>query len=295
VENKQRLYVQSILFLLPALVLFFLFIIYPILGSIRYSFTDWNGISQRVEYVGLANYIEFFHEKYALDALRRTFVLAIYVVVVQNAVGLLIAELLDRGIRAKKWFRAIYFAPGMLSTIIVAYLWNFIYSPMDGVLVNIFKALGLERLASIKWLADPDLVLYSIGNVMIWQSFGFSMLLYIAGMQSISEEYYEAARLDGASGWKVFRHVKFPLLAPVFTINIVLSVMGALKQFDHIFLMTGGGPGKASQTMTILIFDQAFGIHRFGYGTALSVILVAIILVLSLVQLRLLQAREVEL
>jgi len=295
VESKKNLYAQSILFLLPALILFFLFVVYPILGSIRYSFTEWNGISQQVKAVGLANYIEFFHEKNALAALKRTFLLAVYVVVIQNAVGLLVAELLDHNIRGKKWFRAIYFAPGMLSTIIVAYLWNFIYSPMNGVLENLFSALGLERLAAVKWLADPDLVLYSIGNAMIWQSFGFSMLLYIAGMQSISDEYYEAARLDGASAWEVFRHVKFPLLAPVFTINIVLSVMGALKQFDHIFLMTGGGPGKASQTMTVLIFDQSFGVHRFGYGTALSVILIAIILVLSLVQLRLLQAREVEL
>jgi len=285
-------YTISILFILPAFVVFFLFLLLPLARSIQYSFTDWNGISRVINYIGLDNYKEFFTSENSYNAIGRTFLLAGYVVVIQNALALLFAEFMDSLRRGGNTYTVIFFAPSILSTIIVAFLWNFMYSPADGILYTIFNLLNLDTLASIKWLADPSIALFSIGNVMIWQFFGYTMVIYYSGMQSISETYFEAAKIDGANSWQVFWKVKFPLIASVFTINVILSVMNALKQFEHIFLMTNGGPGRATETISIMIYDQAFGISRMGYGTAISIILLILILAVSTVQLKFLQSRE---
>ncbi|MCF7946922.1 MAG: sugar ABC transporter permease [Spirochaetia bacterium] len=286
-------YTISIIFILPAFCVFFLFLLLPVTRAVQYSFTDWNGISKGLNYIGLENYIEFFTSENSYAAIGRTFLLAGYVVIIQNAIALLFAEFIDSQRKGgTRVYKIIFFAPSILSTIIVAFLWNYMYSPVDGVLKIIFTLLNMDALASISWLANPDLALFSIGNVMIWQFFGYTMVIYFAGMQSISNTYYDAAKIDGANSWQVFWKVKFPLIASVFTINIILSVMGALKQFEHIFLMTNGGPGRATETISIMIYNQAFGISRMGYGTAVSMILLVMILLVSSVQLKFLQARE---
>ncbi len=293
-HKKYRKYMVSSMFLLPAVFIFTAFLIFPLINAFIYSFTDWDGIRKNITFVGFKNYLEFFTEKDAIAALGRTLLLTAYVVVIQNFIALFFAELLDRNIKGKNFFQSVFYLPAVLSTVVVAYLWNFIYEPSDGVIYNIANALNLDFIASVRWLADPKIALFSVGNVMVWQFFGYSMVIYIAGMQTISESYYEASAIDGANPWQVFRYVKFPLLAPVFTINLIISLIGALKQFEHLFLMTQGGPGRTTETMTILIFNQAFGINRMGYGTALSMILLAIILLFSLLQLKVLQGREVD-
>jgi raffinose/stachyose/melibiose transport system permease protein len=282
----------SVVFILPAFAVFFVFLLWPVLNAVHYSFTDWNGISRVKQFIGLNNYIEFFTTQNSYAAIGRTFLLAVYVVVIQNTIALLFAEFLDSMKKGGSVFKIIFFAPSILSTIIVAFLWNYMYSPVDGVLKIIFTQFNLEGLAAIRWLANPDIALFSIGNVMIWQFFGYTMVIYFGGMQSISHTYYEAAKIDGANGWHIFWKIKFPLIASVFTINIILSVIGALKQFEHIFLMTNGGPGRATETISILIYNQAFGISRMGYGTAVSMVLLVIILFVSRIQLAVLQARE---
>ena len=285
-------YTISILFILPAFCVFFLFLLLPLVKAFQFSFTDWNGISKVINYIGLDNYKEFFTSKNSYAAIGRTFLLAGYVVIIQNALALLYAEFMDSLRKGGNIYKVIFFAPSILSTIIVAFLWNFMYSPADGVLNTIFTMFNMDNLAAIQWLANPDLALFSIGNVMVWQFFGYTMVIYYSGMQSISETYFEAAKIDGANSWQVFWRVKFPLIASVFTINVILSVMGALKQFEHIFLMTNGGPGRATETISIMIYDQAFGISRMGYGTAISIILLIMILLVSTIQLKFLQSRE---
>jgi len=282
----------SLVFIMPAFTVFFIFLLWPVLKAVQYSFTDWNGISRVKQFIGLKNYIEFFTTENSYAAIGRTFLLAGYVVVIQNAIALLFAEFLDSMKKGGGVYKIIFFAPSILSTIIVAFLWNYMYSPVDGVLKILFTQFNLEGLAAVRWLANPDIALFSIGNVMIWQFFGYTMVIYFSGMQSISHTYYEAAKIDGANGWHIFWNIKFPLIASVFTINIILSVIGALKQFEHIFLMTNGGPGRATETISILIYNQAFGISRMGYGTAVSMILLVIILFVSKILLTVLQARE---
>ena len=295
IKNFWNQHTISVVFILPAFTVFFVFLLWPVLNAVHYSFTDWNGISRVKQFIGLNNYIEFFTTQNSYAAIGRTFLLAGYVVVIQNTIALLFAEFLDSMKKGGNIFKIIFFAPSILSTIIVAFLWNYMYSPVDGVLKILFTQFNLEGLAAIRWLANPDIALFSIGNVMIWQFFGYTMVIYFGGMQSIPHTYYEAAKIDGANSWHIFWKIKFPLIASVFTINIILSVIGALKQFEHIFLMTNGGPGRATETISILIYNQAFGISRMGYGTAVSMVLLVIILFVSRIQLAVLQTRETRL
>lgn len=282
------------LFAAPAFILYSVFFIIPSLSSIYYGFTNWAGIEKNIKFIGFENYIKIFSDERVLAAFKNTIFLCIVLTAVQNVLALALAVGLDREIKTRNVLRTVFFMPSVISTLVVGFVWSYIYSPFEGLLNNVFGKLGLGLLQK-DWLGDPKIVLYSIMIIILWQCTGYAMVIYLAGLQGISREYYEACDIDGAGPWKKFTMITFPLIAPSFTVNILLSVIGCLKVFDVIYATTMGGPGYATETIATIIFSKAFGSeNEFGYATAIATMLFIVILGISAVLVKLLRAREIE-
>jgi raffinose/stachyose/melibiose transport system permease protein len=279
------------LFMAPAVAVFAVFFVVPFLSGFYYSFTSWSGLG-RAKFVGWRNFKEFFTNANAFAALWRTLWMAAVVVVIQNAVALLFAVILDRDVKGKGFYKVIFFIPTVMSSIVVGYMWSFLFDPMNGAFNRLFGAVGWTALSKVNFLGDPRLAPWAVIFTLVWQYFGYNMVIYIAGLTSVPQEIKEAGVIDGTSGWQSFRHVTFPLIAQSLTVNVLVSIIGALKVFDHIFIMTGGGPGRATESLTLLVYKEGFGASRWGYGTAASTILFFIVLVISLILLRYLRKRE---
>jgi raffinose/stachyose/melibiose transport system permease protein len=261
----------------------------PSLASIFYSFTDYSGLGEGIGFVGLDNYASTLEDDQASASLRNTVVLTVVTVVVQNLIGLVLAIALHRKFRGRALLRAVFFAPVILSPVVIGYLWQYIYSPNGGI-NRVLETAGLDGLTQI-WLGDPGLALWAIAGVVVWQYVGFSMVIFAAGLQSVPDELLEAAEIDGAGPWRRFRDVTLPLLAPAITINLALSLINGLRIFDQVLAMTGGGPGYATETVSTVIYKE-FASGSFAYSTALAVELTAVIIVLSAIQVVILRRRE---
>jgi raffinose/stachyose/melibiose transport system permease protein len=282
-----------VIFIVPALVLYVFVVVYPSISGITYAFTDWNGLTATRGFVGFRNFRELLGDDAARAALGNTFRLALGVMVVQNAAGLLLALGTHARLRSRFVLRTLFFAPAVTSTLIAAFLWQYIYDPSGRQGLNaLLGSLGLGTWQQ-DWLGNPDLALWSVVLVVVWQYAGYSMVIFLAGLQGIPQELYEAADIDGASGARKFWHITWPLLAPALTLNLMLSLVGGLKLFDQVFAMTGGGPGYATETLSTLVYKQAFVFGHYGLGTALAFMLAIIVAAVSLIQLNLLRAREV--
>jgi ABC-type sugar transport system permease subunit len=281
------------LFLLPALVIFTAFVIYPILGSLYYSLTDWDGLAPSPHFVGLANFQQLLSDPSVFINVRNTLVFAAGVMVVQNGIALLLAVILDGFLRRLTFLRALFLMPAMFSALAIGYTWSYIYSPVLGFLDTLFSKIGLSAWQQ-DWLGNPHLTLASLTFTNSWEFMGLSMVIFLAGLQAVPTELYEAANIDGTSGWQRFRHITFPLIAPAVTINVVLTMIGSMKTFDLIFVMTNGGPGNASETLALRIYNEAFNLNHFGYATAVGIVMSLFILGLSVLNLHLLRKREVE-
>jgi raffinose/stachyose/melibiose transport system permease protein len=291
---KRSKWVSLFIFLFPAVIVYTLFQFYPMLSGLYYGFTDWNGFSQTKNFVGMANFTEIISDPLIIKAVKNTIIFTVLVVIFQNGLALFFSILLDQKLGGISLFRAVFFLPVLLSTAVVGFIWSTIFNPIIGSWKPIFQGLGLDTIAGWDMLGNPAIALYSIIFVMIWQYMGYSMVIYLAGLQSIPKDMYEAANIDGANRWQQFKNVTFPLIAPALTINIILSSIGCLKVFDHVFVLTGGGPGDASQVVGTAIYTLAFSNNRFGYGIALSLLLFVCIAIISLIQLKFLRRREVE-
>jgi raffinose/stachyose/melibiose transport system permease protein len=255
-----------------------------------YAFTDWDGISPHAHFVGLSNFRQIFRDPASRGGLEHTLELAAAFVAAANLVGLLLALALHRTVKTRGLLRALFFAPVVMSSLAVAYVWQFIFSyagPLNGLLGN----LGLGSLKR-GWTADPRWALWTIFVVLVWQFAGLSMVMYLAGLQGIPEELDEASAVDGASSWRRFRKITLPLLAPAITVSVTLSTIYGLGVFDQVLALTGGGPVDASETLATQIYKQTFAYGRFGYGTALSLVLTVLITVLAVAQLLVLRSRE---
>ncbi|MFC0272187.1 carbohydrate ABC transporter permease [Metabacillus herbersteinensis] len=274
---------------IPAFILFFIFHTYPALQGIFYSFTNWKGYGNW-DLVGLKNYINVFKDDRALDAYGFTFKFAILSTILVNIFSLLVAMGLNSKIKFQKTLRAIYFLPYILSILIVGFIFNFIFTHF---LPGIGETLGVDAL-SRNILGDPDLAWIGIVIVAVWQAIAFNTILYLAGLVTISEDLYEAASIDGANQWTKFWKITFPLIAPFFTINMVLAMKGFLMVFDQIVSLTGGGPGTSTESISLLIYRGGFEGGQFAYQSANAVIYFIVIVVISIVQLRILEKREVE-
>lgn len=276
------------LLMAPALILFAIFVVYPVLGGIFYSFTDWNGIQQNYNFIGLQNYVTFFTDFYVIVPLINTLVFAFALTVVQNIGSLALAVALERKLLTKNLLRTLIFIPVLLSPLMVGYLWNYLFSEP---IASFGKFIGADLLAK-NILGNPRTSLYAGVFVTVWRMVGWTMVVYIAALQAIPRELYEAASMDGASGWKRFRHITFPLIAPAFTVNMVVTMERGLKEFDLLFALTKGGPGNSSEVLSLTIFRESFEYYRAGYGTTMGVMLFLIIIVISIIQLVLLRKKE---
>lgn len=281
-------------FLFPALFLYLLFVVYPVGTSFYYSLTNWNGLNPVIQFIGFDNFVRMSEDAEIIEALKTSMIYMFFVAVFQNVIALLLAISADRSIRMKTLFRSIIFIPALLSPLSIGYIWSYIYQPSTGVLNGLLKEVGLTVLTR-DWLGNPDYALSMVIFVTLWQFIGVNMLIYLAGLQAVPTSLYEASDIDGTTAWGKFRHITFPLIAPSLTINLVLSAIGGLKMFDLIFVMTGGGPGYATQVLSLAIYKKAFTQGSMGYGTAIAVVLFIIILLITLVQLFFLRRREVEL
>jgi raffinose/stachyose/melibiose transport system permease protein len=275
---------------LPAVALFFLFNTLPVLQGVFYSFTNYAGYGDW-EFVGLSNYVNVFLDDRIRSSYLFTIQFALVSTILVNIIALGIAIGLNAKIKFRTALRGLYFIPKVLAVLVIGYVFQYLFTfslPVIG------AALGVDALAS-SILADPDLAWVGIVVLAVWQAAAFSVILYLAGLQTIPEDLYEAASIDGAGPWQKFRAITFPLIAAFFTINMVLAFKDFMMVFDHVVAMTNGGPGTATESISFVIYRGGFQGGEFAYQTANAVIYFFFIVAFAFIQLRVLQRREVEL
>jgi raffinose/stachyose/melibiose transport system permease protein len=281
-----------VLFLLPALSLYLLLVLVPIFRGAYFSGFRWNGLAPLTDFVGLQNYRDALADPVFRAALRHVFVILVLSLVVQLPFALGLAVLLNQRIRGRAILRLLFFLPFVLSEVITGVVWRLLLQP-GGMVDSSIEWAGLGWFVH-EWLADPDIVLYTVFVVVSWKYFGFHMILYLAGLQQIPRELEEAAAIDGATKVQTFRHVTLPLLGPTIRISVFLAMIGSLQLFDMVWVMTRGGPINASNTTAVYMIDRGFGRSQFGYGSAVAVIMFLISFVLALSYLRFVLRRDVQ-
>jgi raffinose/stachyose/melibiose transport system permease protein len=255
------------------------------------SLTDAQGI-RGGSYIGFANYRALLHDPQVTAAMKNTLVYTVIVVVLQNALGLAVAGWLFSHPRIRTLARTGMLLPAMMALVAVSYLWQFIYSPIGGPLNAILGGLGLKSLEQ-SWLGNPSTALMSIAATYMWMYLGYTATIFLANYLSIPKSVMEAASLDGATGWRRFRHIDWRLLAPSLTVNVTLSTIGSLRVFDLPFVMTNGGPGNSTQTLSYVIYTDSFQNFQFAYGTSIAVVLLVITVIASVLVTTVLRRREV--
>jgi raffinose/stachyose/melibiose transport system permease protein len=280
-----------VFFIIPALAIYSFFYIFPMFSGLYYSLTDWDGMSKVRNFIGLTNYLNVFKDKYALTTTQNTLIYTVVVTTLSNVIGLILALMLERRSAVNNIFRTIYFTPAVLSPVVASFIWKYMYSPESGVINSLLHSAGLPMLAK-DWLGDPRLALMSVMLVPLWQWGGNVMIVYLAGLMNIPNEYSDSARIDGASYLQKLRHITLPLLRPAFIFNIIISTIGSFKTFDFIFILTYGGPGFTTEVLTLQIYKYALYTAKFGYGSALAVMLTIMIVIFSIVELKVLTRGE---
>jgi len=277
-------------FTAPAMALFAFVVLIPSARGVWYAFTDWDGLDPSFAFIGLDNFRELTRDPDARQAIGNTLIIAVAITIIQNGFGLLLALGVNTVIKSRNVLRVLLFAPAVITPIVTAYLWRNLLGP-GGAVNSLLGAVGLDSWQR-NWLGDPELALWSVVGVIVWQFAGYSMVIFLAGLQSVPREVYEAAAIDGAGPVRRFWSVTRPLLAPAFTINLMLSIIGGIKLFDQVWALTGGGPGHATDTLSTLIYKDAFTLGEFGYSIALAVVLTIIVAVVSTGQYAVLARQE---
>ncbi len=280
-------------FMLPALALFVVFWIVPIFQLFYYSVTDFNGVNYDYNFVGFDNFKILFSEGTLVNSIKNTLIYALLVVVGTNILGLAVAMALNTKLRGKTFFRTCSFMPALFSAIVVGFIWSYVYMPGSGMISSIIDLFGGDG-SNVNLIGGFNTALIAIIIVDIWKGFGTTMIIYLAGLQTVDESLIEAGRIDGCSTWKLFTKVKLPLISSTITINIILNVIAGLKAFDYSFIMTNGGPGKATNTLMYTIYKIAFKDQMMGKASALSVVSFIVIIAITIFMLRLLNKKEVE-
>ena len=263
-----------VIFLLPALVLFLTIIIVPIFMSVTYSLTEWDGIGKKV-FTGFDNYKELFltNSDGFWRAVKNSLIFAAGSVFVQLPISLILALILARGVKGERFYVSVYFIPVLISTVVIGQLWMKIYNPQYGLLNTVLRSMGLEQLTG-NWLGDTKKVIFAVIVPVLWQYIGYHMLLMYASVRSISEEIFEAARIDGANGIQTALHITIPLMKPILKVCVTFAVVGSLKNFDLVYVMTGGGPAGASQLPSTLMVETIFSRNMNGYGSSMAIFII---------------------
>ncbi len=283
----------SFWFATPALVIYALLLVVPILVAFGFSFTDWNGIAvSQPKFIGFTNYINMFNDARLGNAVGVTFKITVIVVIAVNALGLGLALLLNKAGRVTNVGRSIFFTPYVLSTVAISFIWLSILS-YTGVLNGVLESIGLGAWVD-DFIGNANNAISSICVVEIWRTLGFHMVIYLAALQGVPQELYESCTVDGGNAWHKFRFVTLPLIIPGLTISMLMSIINELRLYDIVKVLTDGGPGYSTETITYNIITQAFGNNMLGYSSAIAVFLFAIIAVISVGSIKLSNKAEVD-
>lgn len=279
-----------LLITLPILALFICFNTVPLLRGVYYSFTNFKGFGS-YDWVGLRNYADLFTDARVGKSYLFTFKLAIVTTIVVNVISLIMALALNSRIRAKSFFRGAYFLPNILGSLVVGYIFNYFFTY---IVPAIASMVGAESLNS-SVLSNPDSAWIGIMVVCAWQAVAMNTIIYISGLQTVPEDVYEAGALDGATGWKQFKHLTFPLIIPFFTINMVLCIKNFLMVFDQIMALTKGGPAQSTESISYLIYNNGMSGGQFGFQSANAVVFFVVIVVISAAQMKISGKKEEQL
>lgn len=285
---------KTYLFIIPALLMFTVFWVLPIFQLFRYSLTNYNGITSNFRFVGLSNYKFLLRQGTILNSSKNTLIYTIVLVLGNNILALGMAILLNIKIKAKGLFRTLAYLPALFSPIVVGFIWSYVYMPDSGLIASLLSAFGFGTI-NFNILGSYDLAIYGVAIVEIWKRFGTTMIIYLAGLQTIDNSLLEASRIDGCNEWQMVRFIKLPLISASITINIVLSVIYGLKAFHYIFVMTNGGPGTATNTLMYQVYNIAFSEQMMGKASALAVVAFLVIITITIIMLIFMNKREVEL
>lgn len=278
------------MFLVPAAAVYAFVVLWPSIQGAGFAFTDWNGLDPVKNFIGLDNFVKLAQDPKALTSVGHTLLIAFTITIVQNAVGLLLALGVNSRIKSRNILRVILFAPVVVTPVATGYLWQNLLSP-TGAVNEFLGAVGLGALQR-SWLGDQNLAIWCICLVIVWQFAGYSMVIFLANLQGISSEIVEASHIDGAGPIRRFWSIIRPELAPSITINLMLSIIGGLKIFDQVWVMTGGGPGGSTETMSTFLYKNAFQFGDFAYGIAIAVVLTILVGVISSGQFALLRRQN---
>ncbi|WP_136610625.1 carbohydrate ABC transporter permease [Sinomonas albida] len=284
--SARRIGAVSWWFVVPALAFYFFVVLWPSIEGGAYAFTNWDGLSATKDFVGLAQFQRILTDPAGVGAVVHTLVIAVAITLVQNLVGLLLALGVHTKIKSRNILRVALFTPAVITPVATGYLWKYLMTP-DGAINQILGFFGLTWLQH-DWLGDSNIALWSIVATVVWQFAGYSMVIFLAGLQGVPEDVLEASTLDGAGPFRRFWYVVRPELAPAITINLMLSIIGGLKLFDQVWVMTSGGPGTSTDTMSTLIYKNAFQFGDFSYGIAMALVLTVFVAILSSAQYKLL-------
>jgi ABC-type sugar transport system permease subunit len=271
------------LFLIVPLVIYLIWVIGPMFYTFYLSLTNWDGISTP-DFINFRNYERLFRDPVFKISLQNNLKWILSFITIPVVAGLGLAMALNRAIPGDRFFKASFYAPMVLSLVVCGLIWGWMYQPANGLINETLRAIGLDSLAQ-GWLSDTDLVMWSIIVVAIWRQVGYVMVLYLAGLQGVDPGLVDASKVDGCNAWQTFRHVIFPLLAPVTVIVVTISIIDSLRAFDLVSVMTRGGPYNSSSVLANFMYIEAFNNYKMGYGAAISVILFLISLVFIFIYL----------
>ncbi len=281
-------------FVLPALVLFLTFWIIPIFSLFKYSITNFNGINPNYDIVGFKNFEILWKEGTLVTSIKNTLTYTLLLVVAGNLIALALAMALNVKLKGTGFYRSAMYIPTLFSAIVVGFIWSYVYMPDSGMISALLNLLGFHDV-KFNILGNFKTALYGISVVDIWKNVGTTMIIYLAGLQTVDESLLEAGKIDGCSEWQLIKKVKLPLISASITINVVLSVIGGLIAFDYAFIMTNGGPGKSTNTLMFTIYRIAFTEQQFGKASAFSVVAFAVIILITMLMLFFMNKKEVEL
>lgn len=282
---------QYQVFLIPILIIYTLFTIYPLIRSFMLSLTNFNGYSTNYDFIGLKNYARLFSDNAIVSGISFTILFAVATTVLVTLLAIPLALVLDQNFFSKNVLRAVFFFPSIPSGLLLAFIWGFIFAPIPSGILNTFLR-ELFGMSAQPWLSDPVLAKVSTIVVAVWATTGWHAVIYLAFLQSISKDFFEAAAIDGANKWQQIRYITIPLLAPAMTVSVLLLITNGLKVYEIPFALTNGGPGFETHTITQVIVLRGISEAQFGLASAISVIFFLIVLVIGFVQFNLMQKRE---
>lgn len=292
-KAKIKKEIPYLMFIIPAFIVYTVLTVYPLIQTLGLSFTNWDGYSMdNLKFIGLENYRDLFGDRAMKSALINTCFYSIVFPVIVTILAIPLSLALNSKMKTRNFQRAVFFFPSVPSAIILGYLWTYILAPTSTGILN--KALGIFGIKPVLWLANPKWAMFSVIFVGVWSAVGWHACIYLAQLQSIPQEYYEAAVVDGASPWQKFRYITFPMLSSAMTVSVLLLLVNAMKVFDLPFALTNGGPGTSTTMISQIIIKSGFVEKNYGKATAMSAVFFIFITIVSIVQLTSMKRREID-